>query len=105
MLPPRADLAPMSLAYETTPLVKPTGFREYDARWLLGSELNLVGAQALGLGLGTYFAERGERRVVVGHDFRAYSLSIKQALMLGLVAAGCEVLDIGLAVTPMAYFA
>jgi phosphomannomutase/phosphoglucomutase len=105
MLPPRADLAPMSVAYETTPLVKPTGFREYDARWLLGSELNLVGAQALGLGLGTYFAERGERRVVVGHDFRAYSLSIKQALMLGLVAAGCEVLDIGLAVTPMAYFA
>jgi phosphomannomutase/phosphoglucomutase len=95
----------MSVAYETTPLVKPTGFREYDARWLLGSELNLMGVQALGLGLGTYFAECGERRVVVGHDFRSYSLSIKQALMLGLVSAGCEVLDIGMAVTPMAYFA
>src|SRR5579871_1332858 len=95
----------MSVAYETTPLVKPTGFREYDARWLLGSELNLLGVQALGLGLGTYLAERGERRVVVGHDFRSYSLSVKQALMLGLVSAGCEVLDIGLAVTPMAYFA
>ena len=106
MLPkPRADLAPMTVAYETTPLVKPTGFREYDARWLFGSELNLTGVQALGLGLGTYFAERGERRVVVGHDFRSYSLSIKQALMLGLVGAGCEVLDIGMAVTPMAYFA
>ncbi len=64
-----------------------------------------MGVQALGLGLGTYFAERGERRVVVGHDFRSYSLSIKQALTLGLVGAGCEVLDIGMAVTPMAYFA
>jgi len=95
----------MTPAYETVPLVRPTGFREYDARWLLGPELNLVGVQALGLGLGTYFAERGQRRVVVGHDFRSYSLSIKQALMLGLVRAGCEVLDIGLAVTPMAYFA
>jgi phosphomannomutase/phosphoglucomutase len=95
----------MTPAYETTPLVKPTGFREYDARWLYGPELNLVGVQALGLGLGTYFAERGERRVVVGHDFRSYSLSIKQALVLGMVSAGCEVLDIGLAVTPMAYFA
>ena len=42
---------------------------------------------------------------MVGHDFRSYSLSIKQALTLGLVSAGCEVLDIGLAVTPMAYFA
>jgi phosphomannomutase/phosphoglucomutase len=106
MLPkPRADLTPMTVAYETTPLVKATGFREYDARWLFGPDINLMGVQALGLGLGTYFAELGKRRVVVGHDFRSYSLSIKQALSLGLVAAGCEVLDIGLAVTPMAYFA
>ncbi len=44
-------------------------------------------------------------RIVVGHDFRSYSLSVKQALCLGLVAAGCEVLDIGLALSPMAYFA
>jgi phosphomannomutase/phosphoglucomutase len=104
-LKPRADLAPMTVAYETMPLIKATGFREYDARWLFGPDLNLVGVQALGLGLGTYLAERGERRVVVGHDFRSYSLSIKQALMLGMVSAGCEVLDIGMAVTPMAYFA
>jgi len=95
----------MTVAYETTPLIKATGFREYDARWLFGPDLNLVGVQALGLGLGTYLAELGQRRVVVGHDFRSYSLSIKQALMLGLVSAGCEVLDIGMAVTPMAYFA
>ena len=68
-LKPRADLAPMTVAYENAPLIKPTGFREYDARWLLGSELNLVGVQALGLGLGTYLAELGQRRIVVGHDF------------------------------------
>jgi phosphomannomutase/phosphoglucomutase len=49
--------------------------------------------------------ERGERRVIVGHDFRSYSLSVKQALTLGLVEAGCEVVDIGLALSPMAYFA
>ena len=102
---PRADLAPNTAAFETTPLVKATGFREYDARWLFGPEINLLGIEALGLGLGTYFHERGQQRVVVGHDYRSYSLSIKQALSLGLVTAGCEVLDIGLAVTPMAYFA
>ncbi|MDB5481443.1 MAG: phosphomannomutase/phosphoglucomutase [Caulobacteraceae bacterium] len=106
MLPkPRADLVPGELAYETTPLVKATGFREYDARWLLGSEINLLGVQALGLGLGAYFQEVGQRRVVVGHDFRSYSLSVKQALTLGLIQAGCEVLDIGLALSPTAYFA
>jgi phosphomannomutase/phosphoglucomutase len=103
---PRADLVPNTLAYEITPLVKPTGFREYDARWILGKELNYLGVQALGLGLGTYIHEIGVKpRVVVGHDFRSYSINVKQALSLGLIAAGCEVLDIGLALSPMAYFA
>jgi phosphomannomutase/phosphoglucomutase len=102
---PRADLKPNTYDYEVQPLVKATGFREYDARWLFGPEINLLGVQALGLGLGTYIHELGQSRIVVGHDFRSYSLSIKQALTIGLVAAGCEVLDIGLAVSPMAYFA
>ncbi len=106
MTAPRADIAPNTPEYETAPLIKPTGFREYDARWILGRELNLVGVQRLGLGLGTYFHECGvAARVVVGHDYRAYSLSVKQALILGLMEAGCEVLDIGLALSPMAYFA
>ena len=102
---PRADLKPNTLAYENEALVKATGFREYDARWLFGPDINLLGVEALGLGLGTLIQEMGHRRIVVGHDYRSYSLSIKQALSLGLIAAGCEVLDIGLAVSPMAYFA
>jgi phosphomannomutase/phosphoglucomutase len=103
---PRADLKPNTLAYETAPLIKPTGFREYDARWLLGEEINLLGMQALGLGLGTFIRELGkEPRIVVGHDFRSYSLSVKQALTLGLMHAGMEVVDIGLALSPVAYFA
>ncbi|MCA6270848.1 phosphomannomutase/phosphoglucomutase [Phenylobacterium sp.] len=102
---PRADLVPQTPDHENLPLVKATGFREYDARWLFGSEINLLGVEALGLGLGTYIHELGQRRIVVGHDFRSYSQSIKQALTLGLLAAGCEVLDIGLSLSPMAYFA
>ncbi|MEE2692639.1 MAG: phosphomannomutase/phosphoglucomutase [Pseudomonadota bacterium] len=107
MLPaPRADLKPNTLAYEVTPLVKPTGFREYDARWLFGPEINLLGVQALGLGLGSLIREMGkEPRIVVGHDFRSYSASIKQALTVGLMNAGIEVNDVGLALSPVAYFA
>src|SRR5918992_317475 len=59
---PKAALTPNTYAYESEPMVKATGFREYDARWLFGKEINLMGA-------------------------------------------GCKVHDIGLAVTPMAYFA
>lgn len=107
MLPaPRADLKANTFAYEVTPLVKPTGFREYDARWLFEKEINLLGVQALGMGLGTLICEMGkEPRIVVGHDFRSYSASIKQALIVGLMSAGVEVNDIGLALSPVAYFA
>ncbi|KQW73218.1 phosphoglucomutase [Phenylobacterium sp. Root77] len=106
MLPvPRADLIPNTFEYEVTPLVKATGFREYDARWLFGPDINLLGIEALGLGLGTYIQELGQTKIVVGHDYRSYSLSIKQALTVGLVAAGCEVVDIGLALSPVAYYA
>ena len=103
---PQPALTPNTYAYESEPLVKPTGFREYDARWLLGSEINLMGVQALGLGLGTLIHELGVKpEIVTGHDFRSYSASVKTALICGLMAAGCKVHDIGLAVTPMAYFA
>lgn len=107
MLPrPLADLVSNTLDYEVTPLVKPTGFREYDARWVFEKEINLLGIQALGLGLGSLIHEMGKApRIVVGHDFRGYSASIKQALTVGLMTAGIEVNDIGLALSPVAYFA
>lgn len=103
---PQPLLVPNTYAFESAPMVKATGFREYDARWLFGKEINLMGIQALGMGLGTLLAERGvAREIVVGHDYRSYSASIKLALVTGLMAAGCKVHDIGLAITPMAYFA
>ena len=113
MKTPQSDLSANTYAFETSPLVRPTGFREYDARWWFGGpqypkapELNLLGVQALGLGLGTLIREMGApMRIVTGHDYRAYSMSIKQALMLGLLESGMEVLDIGLALSPVAYYA
>jgi phosphomannomutase/phosphoglucomutase len=103
---PQPSLLPNTYAYESGPMVKPTGFREYDARWLLGKEINLMGLQALGMGLGTLIREMGVKpEIVTGHDFRGYSASVKLALVSGLLAAGCKVHDIGLALSPMAYFA
>jgi len=110
---PKPYIAPNTLEFETHALVKPTGFREYDARWWFGipghekdPDLNLYGVQALGEGLGTLMYEQDiAPKIAVGHDFRHYSISIKQALIVGLMNAGIEVLDIGLALSPMAYFA
>jgi phosphomannomutase/phosphoglucomutase len=103
---PRGDLKPNTLDFERLPLVKPTGFREYDARWLFPDEINLMGLNAIGLGLAALAEERDRpRRFVVGHDFRWYSAAVKQGLISGLLAGGAEVHDIGLALSPMAYFA
>lgn len=103
---PAALLLPNTYAYESSPMVKATGFREYDARWLFEKEINLMGVQALGLGLGTLLHEMGVKpELATGHDYRSYSASIKYALVTGLMAAGVKVHDIGLAISPMAYFA
>ncbi|MBV9288111.1 MAG: phosphomannomutase/phosphoglucomutase, partial [Hyphomicrobiales bacterium] len=103
---PSPELKPNTYAYESQPMVKPTGFREYDARWLFEKEINLMGVQALGLSLARLLNELGvKREVVVGHDFRSYSAAIKLALTAGLMGGGARVRDIGLAITPMAYFA
>jgi len=103
---PRADLKPNTPDFERLPLVKPTGFREYDARWLYPQDINLMGLGAIGMGLATLAARSGRpKRFVVGHDYRSYSGAVKQALVAGLLAGGAEVWDIGLALSPMAYFA
>jgi phosphomannomutase/phosphoglucomutase len=106
---PEASLAANSAAFENTALVKPTGFREYDARWLFPDEINLTGIQALGFGLGNVLFELlgddKQPEIIVGHDFRSYSQSIKLALSNGLMSAGVAVHDIGLALSPTAYFA
>ncbi|NUB46839.1 phosphomannomutase/phosphoglucomutase [Fertoebacter nigrum] len=86
-------------------MIAPTGFREYDARWQYPEQINLPGMTALGLGLGTQMQARGLGDIVVGNDYRDYSLAIKQALVIGLIQAGVQVHDIGPCLSPMAYFA
>jgi len=105
MTKPIADVTPNTWEFLRDPMIAPTGFREYDARWRFPQEINLPGMTALGLGLGTQMMRRGIRpEIAVGNDYRDYSLAIKQALMLGLVQAGITVRDIGPALSPMAYF-
>ncbi|MEO0341937.1 MAG: phosphomannomutase/phosphoglucomutase [Pseudomonadota bacterium] len=102
---PHSKSEPNTWAFLNEPMIAPTGFREYDARWKYPDDINLPGVMALGRGLGTQMFEAGlEPKIAVGNDYRDYSLSIKHALTLGLVQAGIEVHDIGPALSPMAYF-
>src|SRR5262245_66412778 len=92
MLPkPRPDLTSNTADFERLPLVKATGFREYDARWRFPDEINLMGLNAIGLGLATLAGQRGvAKRFVVGHDYRSYSAAVQQARITGMLAVGAE---------------
>ena len=84
----------------------PSGFREYDARWRYPDDIDLEGMIAVGMGFGTQVARRNVgRKVIVGHDHRSYSSAVKDALSDGLVQTGAQVCDIGMCLSPMAYFA
>ena len=105
MTKPLPESTPNTWSFLRDAMIKPTGFREYDARWKYPDEINLPGMTALGLGLGTQMQRRGIKPVIaVGNDYRDYSLAIKQALTIGLMQAGIQVKDIGPALSPMAYF-
>ena len=105
MTKPAATVTPNTWEFLRDPMITPTGFREYDARWKYPDEINLPGMTALGLGIGTQMHKRGVEPVIaVGNDYRDYSLTIKNALIVGLMQAGVKVKDIGPCITPMAYF-
>ena len=79
-----------------------TCFKAYDIRGKLGDELNADIARRIGRA----FAEGlGAKRVVLGQDCRASSVELAAAVSEGLVAAGVEVMDLGLCGTEEMYFA
>ena len=88
--------------------INPNGFREYDARWLFEKDIDLEGITDLGKGIGSQIIKHTNKsnpRVIVGHDYRSYSESIKKALINGLTSTGCIVEDVGLSLSPTVYFA
>ena len=87
--------------------IDPFGFREYDARWIYPENINQEGIKVIGLGLGSQIISKTNKspRVIVGHDYRSYSEEVKKKLIEGLIDAGCQVEDVGLALSPMVYFA
>ena len=88
--------------------INPLGFREYDARWLYPKDVNKLGIENLGKGLGSQVIKHTKKnnpRIIVGHDYRSYSEEIKISLIKGLVSTGCFVEDIGLSLSPTVYFA
>ena len=86
--------------------VNPAIFRAYDIRGIVDVDLSESVYDTLGRAAGTYFRRRAAgTRVVVGRDARLTSPAYAAALIAGLRSTGCDVVDIGMAPTPLMYFA
>ncbi len=80
-------------------------FKAYDIRGVVPATVTEEVAEGIGKAFGTLALAQGETAVAVGRDGRLSGPALSAALMRGLVAVGIEVIDIGMATTPMLYFA
>jgi phosphomannomutase len=80
-------------------------FKAYDIRGVVPSTIDESVAQALGRAFGTVALREGQTTVAVGRDGRLSGPTLSAALMRGLEESGVAVIDIGMATTPMLYFA
>ncbi|MEM8835948.1 MAG: hypothetical protein AAGD00_09030, partial [Planctomycetota bacterium] len=89
-------------------------FKAYDVRGLYPDPLNENMAWQIGVGAAEFLLREAEasgettpmmKNIVVGHDMRTHSPSLKQALCEGILAGGASVIDVGLVDTPFVYFA
>jgi phosphomannomutase / phosphoglucomutase len=95
----RAKPAPTSLSADRSI------FRAYDIRGVVGKTLDNNVARLIGQAIGSLLREQGLREIVVGRDGRLSGPELAAALIEGLRATGCDVIDIGQAPTPVVYFA
>jgi len=80
-------------------------FREYDIRGIYGEELDEETAYLIGKAYGTKLRALNKKNTVVAHDNRLSSPKLEESLVKGLLETGVDVLRLGLATTPMCYFA
>src|SRR5579872_7279354 len=85
-------------------MLKPTIFREYDIRGVADEELFYDGITELGKAVGTYLQRKNGKKINLGRDCRLSSTRLRNALIKGLVASGCEVTDVGVVPTPLLYY-
>ena len=80
-------------------------FRAYDIRGVVNETLTPDVIHRIGQAIGTEAQDLGERTMIVGYDGRVSSPMVAEALIEGLNASGCDVINIGMVPTPLMYFA
>lgn len=90
---------------QTAHVLDPSIFRTYDIRGVVGKTLTEEGVFLIGKAIASLVLERGEREITIARDGRFSSPLLSQALCKGILSTGCDVVDLGLAPTPLLYYA
>ncbi|MGC6489046.1 MAG: phosphomannomutase/phosphoglucomutase [Planctomycetota bacterium] len=77
-------------------------FKAYDIRGTYPDQIDADIAFRIGAGMVQFLQAK---RLVVGRDMRTMAPEIQDAVIEGMLSQGCDVVDIGLASTPMVYYA
>jgi phosphomannomutase/phosphoglucomutase len=80
-------------------------FKAYDIRGIVDKTLTTDITRQIGQAFGSEALSRGVDTVVIARDGRLSGPALNAALAEGLLASGCNVIDIGMVPTPMLYFA
>lgn len=80
-------------------------FRGYDIRGIYPEELDEEAAKLIGKGFASSMKRAGETQIIVGRDIRLSSDVLFKALTEGILETGMNVINIGVCMTPMTYFA
>ena len=84
--------------------MNPEIFREYDIRGIVDKDLKDQDVVAIGKAFGTHLRGENRSKAVVGRDCRLTSSRYRDLVIEGLLATGCDVIDIGVCPTPVFYF-
>jgi len=79
-------------------------FKAYDIRGIVPEDLDAAMARKIGIAAAHVLAA-GKGTILVGRDMRPTGEELSVAVIDGLTAAGCDVIDMGLTSTPMNYYA
>lgn len=77
-------------------------FKAYDIRGIYGTELNEDLAYKIGRAVVRF---TDAKKILIGRDMRVSSVSLRDALVRGILEQGADCVDIGLCSTPLFYWA
>ncbi|OHV10907.1 phosphomannomutase/phosphoglucomutase [Kushneria phosphatilytica] len=80
-------------------------FRAYDIRGVVDEQLTEQSVRLIGQAVGSAALASGESSIAVGRDGRLSGPHLATALIEGVRAAGCNIIDLGMVPTPVVYFA